>query len=131
MNKQQKKVITILNQIAEMEAAKEAHKLALQDERRKIIPEDLWNQLEQLEAEFAGKLEVADEKIAALKEEAKETLLSMPNPETIKGDYMSAQFRNGSIKWDDKGLVNLAADYPMLLRYRKVGPPTVAFVVNR
>jgi hypothetical protein len=104
--------------------------LSLQKEqiRRSLITNEIQDMLDEVDAEFAEKFAAVDEKIAALKVQIQEEVAQIGK--SVNGEYFSARYRQGARTWDSDGLMRLAAQYPQILEYMKIGKPSVAVVAK-
>ena len=100
--------------------------IALQkDEAMKVaFPEELRKILDDIEIEFAGKVEIVNLKITELEKEIKDDVLE--NGASIKGTYLNAVWNKGRVSWDTKALDGYAVANPEVARFRKVGKPSVS-----
>lgn len=87
------------------------------------IPEEVKQRLAEIAAEFMPMFDMADEKIAALEEQARQAVLA--EGKTVKSDYIQAVYQKGRISWDSKKLEGLMMIVPQLENARTVGEPTV------
>jgi hypothetical protein len=93
--------------------------------REKLIPPEVKAELEALDVESKTALESVDTKLAVLTEQIKAGTLAYG--ETIKVDGVAqAVYRKGTTTWDTKGIEGLAVAIPELLKFRKIGEPSVA-----
>lgn len=87
------------------------------------IPEEIKQRLAEIAAEFMPMFDMADEKIAALEEQAKQAVLA--EGKTVKSDYIQAVYQKWRVSWDSKKLEGLIMIVPQLENARTVGEPTV------
>ena len=99
-------------------------------QKMKILS-SLLKTLKLKEAEFENQISDLTEDIENLKAELKEEILK--REESVKTSVLTITYRNGSVKWDTKGLDGFAIEHPeyKLGRYRKIGDPTVAFCLPK
>ncbi len=99
----------------------------LESEKRQLIDNllspEIRARIEEIEDEFAGKSEAADEAIAALEEEIRADTLA--HGATVKASGFSAIWSRGRVLWDSKGLAEYAVTHAEVLQYRKHGEPIV------
>lgn len=87
------------------------------------MPEEVKKRIADIGAEFIPMYELADEKIAALEEQAKQAVLR--EGKTVKSDYIQAVYQKGRVSWDSKKLEGLMMIVPQLENARTVGEPSV------
>lgn len=99
-------------------------------QKMKILS-SLLKTLKLKESEFENQIRDLTEDIENLKTELKEEILE--RQESVKTDFLTATYRKGAVKWDTKWLDGFAIEHPeyRLGRYRKIGDPTVAFVLPK
>jgi len=70
------------------------------------------------------------ETIATLKDAIRPAILK--GKETVKSQCLEARYRKGAVKWNTSWIDGFAIEHPEyeLGKYRKVGEPTVAFVLR-
>lgn len=113
-----------LNQLAEMYARRDAERLAYEELRNKIIPQEIKEQLAEIDAEYAGSQEAVNNNIQALETEIKTEVASVGS--SVKGDHIQAVYTKGRVSWDTKALDGYATAHPEIAQFRKVGEPSVA-----
>lgn len=118
-----------LDRLYDLRAATDALRLDFEDKRAKIIPADVRAALDELEAEYRGTADAAQENAAALEAEIKADVLAAGA--TVKGTGMSAIYSAGRVSWDTKALDGFAAAHPEIATFRKVGEPSVSFRVAK
>jgi hypothetical protein len=113
----------ILARLAEAYAERDNLHLEQARLNDEAIPEEVKQRLAEIAAEFMPMFDMADEKIAALEEQAKQAVLS--EGKTVKSDYIQAVYQKGRVSWDSKKLEGLMMIVPQLENARTVGEPTV------
>lgn len=113
-----------LGLIAEYQAQKDVLNLDKQALIDAIITPEIKAQVAEIEAEFAGKGEMADINIATLTAEVKEMVIQ--NGASVKGNALQAVYTKGRVFWDPKGLDGYAVAHPEILYMRKEGEPSVS-----
>jgi hypothetical protein len=89
----------------------------------KAIYDAIQKQKDDIAAEFAGKLEAAQENIAKLTDDIKAEVLK--GGSTVKSTYYQAVYVKGRVSWNTDMLDGLITVIPQLERARKVGAPSV------
>lgn len=117
-------LITKLDELAGLRSAQDAINLEKQAVIDTILTPEIKAKIAEIEAEFAGKGEVATEKATALEAEIKE--LVKTGAETVKGSFLMAVYAKGRVSWDTKGLDGFALTHPEILYMRKEGDPSVS-----
>ena len=87
----------------------------------------LMHELEEKQLAFDFQNRRLEQEIAELKDQVKPVILELKD--TVKSQCLEARFRKGAVKWETKWLDGYSIDHPELLKYRKEGQPTVAFVL--
>lgn len=113
----------ILARLAEAYAERDNLHLEQARLNDEAIPEEIKQRLAEIAAEFMPMFDMADEKIAALEEQARQAVLA--EGKTVKSDYIQAVYQKGRISWDSKKLEGLMMIVPQLENARTVGEPTV------
>ena len=85
-------------------------------------------EMENKQLEFDYSVRELSQKIDDLKAELKPVFLERKL--SLESDTMKAQYRKGAVKWDTKWLDGYSVDHPEIEKYRRVGQPTVAFVLR-
>lgn len=114
----------MLDQLAEYMAQKDLVMLDKQKLVDSIYTPEIREQVAAIEAEFAGKTAIVDEKIAALEAEIKEAVKVAGA--SVKGSLLQAVYAKGRVSWDAKGLDGYIVAHPELARFRKEGEPSVS-----
>jgi hypothetical protein len=112
-----------LNQLAEMRSQLDVINLHYQDLRKSIIPVEIQEQLDDMEAEHQSALDAAKIGISELEKTIKADVLIAGI--SIKGDYLQAVWNKPRVTWNTKALAGFAAAHPEILDFRKVGKPSV------
>ena len=85
-------------------------------------------EMENKQLEFDYSVRELSQKIDDLKDEIRPEILV--REESVEADVMKVQYRKGAVKWDTKWLDGYSVDHPEIEKYRRVGQPTVAFVLR-
>lgn len=118
-----------LDQLAEFQAQRDAVMLEKQALLDEIYTAEIKARMAKIEAEFVGKTEAVNEKIAALEAEIKQAVIS--HGASVKGYVLHAVFAKGRVSWDTKSLDGYATAHPELLAFRKEGEPSVSIRVAK
>lgn len=89
------------------------------------IPAEVQQRLDEIEAEFSGKLEALTANLATLEAEIKAEVIA--GGATVKADFYQAVYAKGRTSWDTKSLDGYAVAHPEILTMRTVGSPSVSF----
>lgn len=118
-------ITQLLDDAANIQAQLDALRLQKQAEIDKIITPEIKVQLEALDAEYGDKADVAEDKLAALKEQLKALVIA--NGATVKGEFIQAVYCKPRVTWNSKALEGYAMAHPEILDARKIGKPSVRF----
>jgi len=113
-----------LDQLADFKSQRDLIDLQKVESMDAAFPEELRQILKDIEAEFAGRMEVVNEKIAALEKEIKDDVLE--HGETVKGNFLMAVYNKGRVSWNTKALEGYAVAHPEVAAFRKEGNPSVS-----
>lgn len=123
-------ITAALNQLSEFLCQTDALELQKQELKADIMPEELRaalqeynNELRAIDAEFAGRAEIANKNIASLRDIIKQTILK--HGSTIKGDHLMAVWNKGRVTYDSRGLDGYAIAHPEIEAFKKTGKPSV------
>lgn len=89
-----------------------------------MIPHEVKERIEQIEAEFADRIHVANVNIASTKAVIKDDVLVIGS--TVKGTGYMAVWSKGRVTWDGKGLSGYMVAHPEIEAFRKEGKPSVS-----
>ncbi|MEX1071703.1 MAG: hypothetical protein WEC37_03665 [Anaerolineales bacterium] len=110
-------------------ATLEAEKQRLIDE---AMPKEVKKKVSEIEEEFEGKAEKAQESLAKYEDEIKEGVVSLQKNVSVKG--LKATYHKGRTTWDGKGLEELAETNPdvgiLILPLKKQGKDYASFKVD-
>ncbi len=113
-----------LDRLANYQAQKEVLKLDKQALIDQVITAEIKARLDEIDAEFAGRLEAVDANIEKLEEEIKEDVIK--HGATVRGTFLMAVWNKGRVSWDTKRLEVFAQYHPEILGYRKQGQPYIS-----
>lgn len=114
----------MLDQLAELQAQQTLISLDKQKLIDAILTPEIRAQIEAIEAEFSGKSETVNGKIAELTTAVKQAVIE--RGETVKGSHLMAVLAKGRVSWDTKKLDGLMMVLPQLVYARKEGEPSVS-----
>ena len=112
-----------LDQLADFRSERDAIGLQRNEAMDSAFPEELRKILDDIEVEFAGRLEIVNEKISDLEKEIKSDVLE--HGETVKGSYLQAVWNKGRVSWNSKALEGFAVAHPEIAAFRKQGKPSI------
>lgn len=112
-----------LEELAEVRAAIQITQIDYEAKREEIL-KTIQAELEALAAEYDPLLASANDRATVLEAEIKSDVIT--HGLTVKASSLQAVYARGRISWDNKGLDNFAADHPEILKFRKMGEPSVS-----
>jgi hypothetical protein len=113
-----------LQRLAEVHAEREALEGQKQKLVEEVIPADVRSRLDDIEAEFAQKVQAAAATIETLEAEIKAETLA--HGESVRAAGYQAVWTKGRQTWDSKGLSTYGEAHPEILQFRKEGDPSVS-----
>lgn len=113
-----------LDMLANHQAQVEYLKLEKQQLIDEAIPAEIKQRLDEIEAEFSGKAEVAQATINSLTEAIKAAIIA--HGATVKSEFYQAVYVKGRESWDGKSLKGYAAAHPEVLAFLTTGQPSVS-----
>ena len=119
-----KEIVQKLDQLANFYAERDVLNLQKQALIDQILTPEIKARLEEIEAEFAGRLEAVDANISLLENEVKGDVISYGS--TVKSTFIRAVWNKGRVSWDTKAMEHYAQSHPEILSYRKEGHPYVS-----
>ena len=108
-----------LDQLGELRAQREVLETERQAHIDQILTPEIKAQIEEIENEFANRLESINEGIAALEAEVKSNVIRYGS--TVNGAYLQAVWNKGRVSWDIKSMEGYAVSHPEILVFRKEG----------
>ena len=114
-----------LDMLANHQAQVEYLRLEKQRLIDEAIPAEIKQRLDEIEAEFAGKAEIAQATINSLTETIKAAIVT--HGATVKSEYYQAVFVKGRESWAGKSLKGYATAHPEILAFMSTGQPSVSF----
>lgn len=116
-------ITTALNQLSEFFSLIDALELQKDELKSAILTDELKDQLADIDIEFDGRAETANERIKELTALVKASVID--HGATVKGEFLMAVRNKGRVSWNTKKLDGFAVAYPALLELRKEGKPSV------
>jgi len=113
-----------LDQLANFRAEKDYLGLYKQELIDQVLTPEIKARLEEIEAEFAGRLQAVDENITALEGEIRQAVIQ--HGETVRGSFLRAIWHKGRVTWDTQGMERFSRAHPEVLAYRKQGEPFIS-----
>jgi hypothetical protein len=117
-------IAQLLDQLANFRAQQDVLNLQKRELIDQILTEEIKARLEEIEAEFATRMEAVDENIALLEEEIRAEVIQ--HGATVKGTFLRAVWNKGRVSWDTRGIERYAQSHPEVLDFRKQGSPYVS-----
>ena len=116
--------VEMLDKLADFRSQRDLIRLQESEAMDAAFPEELRQTLKDIEAEFAGRSEIVNEKIASLEKEIKAEVLE--HGETVKGTHLKAVWNKGRVSWNSKALEGYAVAHPEVAAFRKEGKPSIS-----
>jgi phage host-nuclease inhibitor protein Gam len=113
-----------LDKLANMYAQQDVIRLDKQKLIDSIMTDEIKAKIADIEDEFQPQSEGLQNNIATLEGEIKADVAGLG--ESVKGEHLQAVFAKGRVSWDDKGLEGLMITFPDIVKFRKVGNPSVS-----
>jgi len=89
-----------------------------------ILTPEIKEQLAEVEAEFAPKVEALRAENEQLAAQIREQVLEFGT--TVSGDFHQAVYTKPRVSWDNKGLAGYSVAHPEIMVFQKVGEPSVS-----
>jgi hypothetical protein len=115
-----------LDQLANYFAQRDVLGLQKKELIDQVLTPEIKARLEEIESEFAGKLEAVEANIETLEEEVRQTALR--HGSSVRGSFLRVVWHKGRVTWDNKSLDQYAELHPEITAYRKQGEPFVSIV---
>ena len=113
-----------LDKLANFLAQRDVFSLQKKELIDQVLTPEIRARLDEIEAEFAGKLEAVEANIAALEDEIRQEALRQRV--SVKGSFLRVLWHKGRVSWDTKSLDNYARSHPEVTAFRKQGEPYVS-----
>ena len=120
------KIANQLDRLANFMAQRDVLNLHKKELIDQVLTPEIKARLDEIEAEFAGKLEAVEANIAALEEEIRQTALQ--HGASVRGTFLRVVWHKGRVSWDTRSLDEYAATHPEISAFRKQGDPYVSIV---
>lgn len=115
-----------LDKLANFLAQRDVFSLQKKELIDQVLTPEIRRRLDEIEAEFAGKMEAVEANIAALEEEIRQEALRQQA--SVKGTFLRVIWHKGRISWDTKSLDDYSRSHPEVIAFRKQGEPYVSIV---
>jgi hypothetical protein len=115
----QSEIVTQLDALAQLHAALDEANIEKQKLIDSVITPEIKAKLVEIDAEFADRLTVGQEKIAEAEADVKAAVVGAG--ESIKGSHLHAVYSVGRAHWDDRKLVRYAETHKEILMCREQG----------
>jgi hypothetical protein len=115
-----------LDQLANFFAERDVLNLQKKELIDQVLTAEIKARLEEIESEFAGKLEAVEANIADLEEEVRQAALR--HGSSVKGTFLRVIWHKGRVSWDTHSLDSYAELHPEIIAFRKQGEPYVSIV---
>ncbi|MBM3942111.1 MAG: 3'-5' exonuclease [SAR202 cluster bacterium] len=116
-------VVEQLDRLGWLRLQKDNLELEKQARIEQDLPLEVRNRLAAIDAEFAQKEQSLTEDIAAL--EAEVRAMALDFGETVRGQYLAAQWVRSRITWESRGLESYSQQHPEILQFRREGEPSI------
>ena len=113
----------LLEALTELQAQIDLLKLDKADTLDKVIPPEIKEAIEAVNAEFDEQITAANSKFSEIEAAVKYAVCE--NGENAKGGAYQAVFNKGRVSWNTKQLEGLMIAFPRLAEARKQGDPYV------
>jgi len=97
---------------------------AAKDLARKEVLVKVQTELDTLDFAYADPIAALLSEADTLEAEIKDAVLTLGK--SVKATRLQMAWAKGRVSWDTKGIEGLAKVYPVLLDFRKEGPPSVS-----
>lgn len=115
-----------LDKLANYMAQRDVFSLQKKELIDQVLTPEIRARLDEIEAEFTGKMEAVEANIEALEEEIRQEAIRQQA--SVKGTFLRVIWHKGRISWDTKSLDNYARSHPEVVAFRKQGEPYVSIV---
>lgn len=117
-------LIQKLDQLANFMAQRDVLNLQKQELIDQVLTPEIKARLEEIEAEFGGRMEAVDANIAELEAEVRQQVLQ--HGSSVKGTFLRVSWHKGRVSWDTRSLDHYAHQHPEIIAFRKQGEPYVS-----
>lgn len=126
-------IVELMNKYVGMKAEAERLEAYKQKLIEEAMPAEVRQRLAEIEAEFAGKSEAAEQSLAELEETIKAAVVAARTSLAVEG--MKAAFHAGRVTWDSKGLDAAMQSNPQIAdaigQYKKQGKDYASFTFGK
>ena len=112
----EQEIVNMLDRLAQLRAQVDLLELDKQQAIESVIPDEIREQIADIEAEFGEKLEALQENISELERSIKDAVKGLGKG--VKGSVPRATL-NRRVSWDTKRLEGYARAHPWLLEFRR------------
>ena len=116
--------VEMLEQLSEFYAQLDVLQLQKNELLGTVMPPEIKQAVEDVNAEFADKETAVRANMAELESQVKTAVIN--EGATVKGGVLQAVFNKGRVSWDSRKLEGLMIAFPKLEEARKQGDPYVA-----
>ncbi len=116
-------VVDKLKRLAELRAALDMTRIDYESRRAEVL-QKVQAELDALETEYQPLLDAAQDNAEILEGEIKNDVLV--GGKSVSTDVYQAIYMKGRVTWDSEGITRYAEAHPDVLKFRKVGNPSVA-----
>lgn len=113
-----------LDRMAQLYQVRDSLTEAAANQNEQAIPKKVAQRLAQIQENLTTQLAPLQTEIDVLREQIEAEVKAAK--QSIKGQFLHAVFTNGRISWNNDALAGYAEAHPAILKFRKVGEPTVA-----
>jgi hypothetical protein len=117
-------IIKKLDQLANFMAQRDVLGLQKQELIDQVLTPEIKARLEEIETEFAGRLEAVKTNIDLLEAEIRQEVLQ--HGSSVKGEFLRVSWHKGRVSWDTRSLDDYARQHPEVTAFRKQGEPYVS-----
>ncbi len=117
-------IITKLDQLANFHAQRDVLNLQKQELIDQVMTPEIKARLDEIESEFAGKVEAVETNITALEEQVRRDVLR--HGASVRSTFLRVTWHKGRVTWDTKSLDDYAEVHPEVISFRKQGDPYVS-----
>ncbi len=115
-----------LDKLANFLAQRDVFSLQKKELIDQVLTPEIRARLDEIETEFAGKLEAVEANITALEDEIRQEALRQGA--SVRGSFLKVIWYKGRVSWDTKSLDDYARSHPEVTAFRKQGEPYVSII---
>ena len=112
----EQEIVNMLDRLAQLRAQVDMLEMDKQQAIESVIPDEIREQIADIETEFGEKLEALQENISELEKSIKDAVKGLGKG--VKGSVLRATL-NRRVSWDTKRLEGYARAHPWLLEFRR------------